>query len=416
MSSTLKWLAARMSFHLMCLLALIPLSLESCISTLSGTRLAIVTAECVVLTEVTMSHVTRWESKLNREVGGGAVYLSSEAARLDVFDSAFIRCSAQAIAGLEVHGGACWLSSGTVSFARTCASQCFCTGFGHFASLDGRAGGRALNLTAIVECAPAGATATRSGGIHFGAAGDFALHATNFTKCLTRDDGAALHADSLAASFAARCCEFRQCEAATSAVSSNCQRLPTIELSNIVSNVLTSLNGGALLTSQSAMAVRQCVFKGNTADISRAGAGPRFRVSGCFFDGALPHDAVLDSREGNVAFATATLLVNAQPSARHCESGWLAHGPERGSPEASTHAALQSFRGPEGDSRMSTVACIVAPIVSFLSIALFLYVLFRSRVQEAGNASAPSYDVVAEVKEEFIDLKPKPNGDPVVSA
>jgi hypothetical protein len=172
------------------------------------------------------------------------------------------------------------------------------------------------------------------------------------------------------------------------------------------------------------MEVVKCVFKGNMADVYRAGMRARFRVSGCSFDGALPPAAACDSPEGTAAFATEALLVNGQLSGGRCESGALAA--ESGKSNASALAPASSFRdGGQGsgdavdsepDSRISTLACVVAALASFLSITLFLYVLFRSRAQEAGNASAPSLDAVLAAKAEFIEPAPKAPAGPVVSA
>jgi hypothetical protein len=138
------------------------------------------------------------------------------------------------------------------------------------------------------------------------------------------------------------------------------------------------------------------------------------------FDGDLPPAAICDRLDGNAAFATGALVENAQ--FRGCEGRLRADTPEGASPASSARRPIvpPSFiddgGSPEDDSRISTVAVVVAVLASLFSIALFLYVLFRSRAQEARDASAQCSDAMMEAKSDCIEPVSEPHVEPVAAA
>jgi hypothetical protein len=118
-------------------LLLVALAFGSCTTHFKGARVFTADDHCLVLSDVVISIRSRLDSDSDGPVGGGAIYLSSPASRFQISDSAFCGCSAH---GAQVYGGACWLFSGAVSFARTCASDCSSSGCGHFVALAGDPG------------------------------------------------------------------------------------------------------------------------------------------------------------------------------------------------------------------------------------------------------------------------------------
>jgi hypothetical protein len=365
-------------------------------SPFKGTRIATGDEHSVVLSNVLISVTSHLDSD-GPSVGGGAIYLSSEASRLDVSDSTFYACAAYGADAAEVRGGACWLFSSVVNITRTCAVRCASAGWGHFVSMAGRAGVRDFNQTTVLECAPSRSPTSHSGAVH--AYGDINLQfrAANFTKCQTRNDGAAIFVESAGAAFSARDCDFSGCEAGLSIVYGNCEA--SIERSNIVSNTI-GVTGGTIFGAGSGMRLEECFFSGNAkgADVFRAGKGTNFIISRCCFDDALPDAAFCDFVGENRAFVVAAAHAGGGRDPRRCETRPDAGGHnqrsfELGSGSPSSGAVAQS------SSMVIGIGLALAGTASVLSISVFVYALCRSRAHERH----PDYDAVCKRKDEEND-------------
>jgi hypothetical protein len=243
---------------------------------------------------------------------GGAIYLNGFS-DINVSDCTFRSCTATNSMA-DTYGGACDLGSTRFSFARCCGVSCWSETYGQFLFIVGTGvtGGLSASDHAVSEVTAVTCEdySCDYGTVYLESPVSASFRDVNITKCVVLYDGAALYAESGTERYTASYFHVEGCHFANTIVT-NCRAdFPTLDHANFYGNAPLG-DARVLFGNPCGMALRYCVFSGNSGDLIYA-TSQKFNLDFCYFLDSGPSTSYADVGPNCVSnFATASYGVSA---------------------------------------------------------------------------------------------------------